>query len=83
MAAATPKVFRIALLSAFAPSTMNSRGGVGSSPLARRLDQGLDDDSVLRRPLDHGQDMLVAVAIDADRRHQDMIADMQTVDLDD
>ena len=45
--------------------------------------QGLDDDSVLRRPLDHGQDMLVAVAIDADRRHQDMVADMQTVDLDD
>ena len=27
--------------------------------------------------------MLVAVAIDADRRHQDMVADMQTVDLDD
>ena len=43
----------------------------------------LDDDRVLRRPLDHGQDMLVAVAIDADRRHQDMVADMQTVDLDD
>ena len=38
---------------------------------------------MLRRPLDHGQDMLVAVAIDADRRHQDMVADMQTVDLDD
>ena len=36
-----------------------------------------------RRPFDHGQDMLVAVAIDADRRHQDMVADMQTVDLDD
>ena len=35
------------------------------------VDQGLDDDRVLRRPLDHGQDMLVAVAIDADRRHQD------------
>ena len=47
------------------------------------VDQGLDDDRVLRRPLDHGQDMLVAVAIDADRRHQDMVADMQTVDLDD
>ena len=47
------------------------------------VEQGLDDDSVLRRPLDHGQDMLVAVAIDADRRHQDMVADMQTVDLDD
>ena len=30
------------------------------------VEQGLDDDSVLRRPLDHGQDMLVAVAIDAD-----------------
>ena len=29
MAAAIPKVFRIALLSAFAPSTMNSRGSVG------------------------------------------------------
>ena len=71
MAAATPKVFRIALLSAFAPSTMNSRGSLGSSPLAREIvDQGLDDDRVLRRPLDHGQDMLVAVAIDADRRHQ-------------
>ena len=47
------------------------------------VDQGLDGDRVLRRPLDHGQDMLVAVAIDADRRHQDMVADMQTVDLDD
>ena len=47
------------------------------------VDPGLDDDRVLRRPLDHGQDMLVAVAIDADRRHQDMVADMQTVDLDD
>ena len=47
------------------------------------VDQGLDDDRVLHRPLDHGQDMLVAVAIDADRRHQDMVADMQTVDLDD
>ena len=47
------------------------------------VDQGLDDDRVLRRPLDHGQDMLVAVAIDAYRRHQDMVADMQTVDLDD
>ena len=46
------------------------------------VDQGLDDDRVLRRPLDHGQDMLVAVAIDADRRHQDMVADMQ-LDLDD
>ena len=34
------------------------------------VEQGLDDDSVLRRPLDHGQDMLVAVAIDADRRHK-------------
>ena len=79
MAAATPKVFRIALLSAFAPSTMNSRGSLGSSPLGEEIvDQGLDDDRVLRRPLDHGQDMLVAVAIDADRRHQDMVADMQT-----
>ena len=46
------------------------------------VEQGLDDDRVLRRPLDHGQDMLVAVAIDADRRHQDMVADMQdAVDL--
>ena len=27
--------------------------------------------------------MLVAVAVDADRRHQDMVAHMQTVDLDD
>ena len=84
MAAATPKVFRIALLSAFAPSTMNSRGSVGSSPLARRLSIKAWTTTVfLRRPLDHGQDMLVAVAIDADRRHQDMVADMQTVDLDD
>ena len=40
MAAATPKVLRIALLSAFAPSTMNSRGSVGSSPLARRARPG-------------------------------------------
>ena len=39
-----------------------------------------------RQPLDHRlQDMLVAVASSDDpyRRHQDMVADMQTVDLDD
>ncbi len=61
MAAATPKVLRIALLSAFAPSTINNRGTVGSSPPADEIvEQGLDDDRVLRRPLDHGQDMLVA-----------------------
>ena len=84
MAAATPKVFRIALLSAFAPSTMNSPRQRRIEPPGEEIvDQGLDDDRVLRRPLDHGQDMLVAVAIDADRRHQDMVADMQTVDLDD
>ncbi len=30
-------------------------------PLAEEIvEQGLDDDRVLRRPLDHGQDMLVA-----------------------
>ena len=34
--------------------------------------------------LDHGQDMLVAVAIGADRRPSGAcVADMQTVDLDD
>ena len=52
-------------------------------PPGEEIVDQLDDDRVLRRPLDHGQDMLVAVAIDADRRHQDMVADMQTVDLDD
>ena len=83
MAAATPKVFRIALLSAFAPSTMNSRGSVGSSPLARRLSIKAWTTTVFSVAPRHGQDMLVAVAIDADRRHQDMVADMQTVDLDD
>ena len=49
-----------------------------SSPLARRLSM-----ATVFSVLDHGQDMLVAVAIDADRRHQDMVAGMQTVDLDD
>ncbi len=34
--------------------------------LVRFLEQGLDDDRVLRRPLDHGEHMLVAVAIDAE-----------------
>ncbi len=52
-------------------------------PADEIVEQGLDDDRVLRRPLDHGQDMLIAVAIDADRRHQDMVAHMQTVDLND
>jgi hypothetical protein len=37
MAAATPKVLRIARLSAFAPSTMNNRGSVGASPPPTRL----------------------------------------------
>ena len=84
MAAATPKVFRIALLSAFAPSTMNSRGSVGSSPLARRLSIKAWTTTVFSvAPSTTARDMLVAVAIDADRRHQDMVADMQTVDLDD
>ena len=50
------------------------------------VDQGLDDDRVLRRPLDHGQgDAKIAVAIDVrSRRHQDMVrrSIMQTVDLD-
>ena len=60
MAAATPKVFRIALLSAFAPSTMNSRGSVGSSPLARRLSIKAWTTTVFSvAALDHGQDMLV------------------------
>ena len=59
------------------------RGSRIEPPGEEIVEQGLDDDRVLRRPLDHGQDMLVAVAIDADRRHQDMVADMQTVDLDD
>ena len=52
-------------------------------PADEIVEQCLDDDRVLRRPLDDGQDMLVAVAIDADRRHQDMVAHMQTVDLND
>ena len=74
MAAATPKV--LSLCWAFAPSTMNSRGSVGSSE--EIVEQGLDDDSVCPSPPDHGQDMLVAVAIDADRRHQDMVADIRS-----
>ena len=48
------------------------------------VQQGLDDDSVLRRPLDHGHDMLVAVCHRrqiAATKNKD--ADMQTVDLDD
>ena len=87
MAAATAEgVSDRVLLSAFAPSTMQPRSQCRIEPPGgwiEIVDQGLDDDRVLRRPLDHGQDMLVAVAIDADRRHQDMVADMQTVDLDD
>ena len=69
------KVLRNALLSAVS-STIDDE-----QPRQRRIappgeeivDHGFDDDSVGRRPLEHGQDMLVAVAIDADRRHQDMV----------
>ncbi len=48
-------------------------------PAEKIVEQGLDHGRVLRRPLGHGQDMLVAVAIDADRRHQDMVADVEAV----
>ena len=83
MAAATPKVLRIALLSAFAPSTMNSRGSVGSSPLARRLSSKAWTTTVFSVAPSTTARTCLSPAIDADRRHQDMVADMQTVDLDD
>ena len=43
------------------------------------VDQGLDDDRVLRRPLDHGQDMLVAVAIVGTCRRHSSIANTPQV----
>ena len=84
MAGATPKVLRIALLSAFAPSTMNSRGSVGSSPLARRLSSKAWTTTVFSvAPSTTARTCLSPLPSTLDRRHQDMVADMQTVDLDD
>ena len=44
--------------------------------------QRLDHGGVFRRPHGQRQHVFFAGPVDADRHHQDMIADMQPVDLD-
>ena len=81
-----PKVARIALESALAPSTMNSRadGRVETSAIHQIVEKRLHDSGVLGRPFDQGERMFVAFAINAEGgdQHQ-VVADVQPVDLDD
>ena len=44
--------------------------------------QRLDHGGVFRRPQSHCQHVFVAGPVDADRRHQHIVADMQSIDLD-
>ena len=71
-----PKVLRIALDSALAPSMMNRRQTAGSRPRPTRLSSSAcHHGGILGRPLDHAEGMLIAVAIDADggQQHQVLI----------
>ncbi len=84
IAAAEPKVRRIAFDNAFAPSAMNSLGTVGSSPRETRLSsRDLNRCGILGRPFHQRQRMLVAFAVNPDRGDQhEIVAEMQPVDLD-
>ena len=73
------------LLSALAPSMMNSRQTVGSSPRSIRLSiSAWTHSGIFGRPLDQAERMLIAVAVDAEGgdQHQ-VVANMQAIDLDD
>ena len=52
-------------------------------PTGQVVEQRLDHGGVLGRSLGHCENVLVALSIDADRHHQDMVSHMETVDLDD
>ena len=81
MAAATPKVFgRFAI--AFAPSTMNSRQRRIEPPGEEIGEQGRTTDKCSPSPTSTTAEACRRCHRQ-DRRHQDMVADMQSVDLDD
>ena len=83
IAAAEPKVRRIAFDNAFAPSTMNSLAPSGRAARDQVVQQGLNRCGVLGCPFHQRQRMLVAFTVDPDRGDQhEIVAEMQPVDLD-
>src|SRR5450759_5293251 len=68
-----PKVLRMALDSALAPSTTNRRPTAGSRPRATRLSSRACTTAVFSCPFNRAQWVLVAHPVNANRAHQHQI----------
>ena len=83
IAASRPKVRRIALDRAFAPSMMTGVARLDRVTLDQIVDERLHRRLVFGRAFDEADRMLVAVRVDANRRDEEHIfIDVNAVDLD-